>query len=132
MKMVSTRLVVAMVAVLFILTISVDAAYRKPPFNGSIFGKRSNTITGNFKIYQILKFLDFLFLFVSSIPPYIILSFRYKWFLLFVMQITKSLAEPCHRSAKSSARHATLGCHVRTPTKDTEPRFQHQILISVA
>lgn len=63
MKMVSTRLVVAMVAVLFILAISVDAAYRKPPFNGSIFGKRSNTITGNFKIYQILKFLDF-FIFI--------------------------------------------------------------------
>lgn len=78
MKMVSTRLVLAMVAVLFILAISVDAAYRKPPFNGSIFGKRSNTITGNFKIYQILKFLDFLFLFVSSIPPYIIPCFRYK------------------------------------------------------
>lgn len=62
MKMVSTRLVVAMVAVLFILTISVDAAYRKPPFNGSIFGKRSNTITGNFKIYYykyIIKFSNF-------------------------------------------------------------------------
>lgn len=131
--MVSTRLVFAVVAALFVLAISVDAAYRKPPFNGSIFGKRSNTITGNFKIYQTLKFLRFfLFLFVSSIPPYIIPSFWYKWFLLFVMQITKSPAEPCRRSAKSSARHATLGCHVRIPTKDIEPRFQHQILISVA
>ncbi|OAD61141.1 hypothetical protein WN48_01209 [Eufriesea mexicana] len=43
--MVSTRLVLAIVAVLFVLAISVDAAYRKPPFNGSIFGKRSSTIT---------------------------------------------------------------------------------------
>lgn len=48
--MVSTRLVLAVIAALLILAISVDAAYRKPPFNGSIFGKRSNTITGNFKI----------------------------------------------------------------------------------
>ncbi|XP_003692663.1 SIFamide-related peptide [Apis florea] len=43
--MVSTRLVLAVIAALLILAISVDAAYRKPPFNGSIFGKRSNTIT---------------------------------------------------------------------------------------
>ncbi|XP_029049212.1 neuropeptide SIFamide [Osmia lignaria lignaria] len=43
--MVSTRFVLAIVAALFVLAISVDAAYRKPPFNGSIFGKRSSTIT---------------------------------------------------------------------------------------
>ncbi|XP_076754630.1 neuropeptide SIFamide [Xylocopa sonorina] len=43
--MVSIRLVLAVVAALFVLAISVDAAYRKPPFNGSIFGKRSSTIT---------------------------------------------------------------------------------------
>lgn len=58
--MVSTRLVLAVIAALLILAISVDAAYRKPPFNGSIFGKRSNTMTGNFKIYQILKFFIFI------------------------------------------------------------------------
>ncbi|XP_003704264.1 neuropeptide SIFamide [Megachile rotundata] len=43
--MVSTRFVLAIVAALFVLAISVDAAYRKPPFNGSIFGKRSSTVT---------------------------------------------------------------------------------------
>ncbi|XP_076679235.1 neuropeptide SIFamide [Andrena cerasifolii] len=42
--MVSTRIVLAIVAVLFVLAISVDG-YRKPPLNGSIFGKRSSTIT---------------------------------------------------------------------------------------
>lgn len=37
---------VAMVLVLGLLAISgvvADSSYRKPPFNGSIFGKRSNT-----------------------------------------------------------------------------------------
>ncbi|XP_053987629.1 SIFamide-related peptide [Hylaeus anthracinus] len=43
--MMSTRFVVAIVAALFVLAIAVDAAYKKPPFNGSIFGKRSNTVT---------------------------------------------------------------------------------------
>ncbi|XP_076230550.1 neuropeptide SIFamide [Nomia melanderi] len=43
--MVSSRIVLAIVAVVFVLAITVDAAYRKPPFNGSIFGKRSSTIT---------------------------------------------------------------------------------------
>ncbi|XP_078053707.1 neuropeptide SIFamide [Augochlora pura] len=43
--MVSSRIVFAIVAIFFVLAISVDAAYRKPPFNGSIFGKRSNTMT---------------------------------------------------------------------------------------
>ncbi|XP_076284746.1 neuropeptide SIFamide [Lasioglossum baleicum] len=39
--MVSTRIVFALLAILAVLSIAVDAAYRKPPFNGSIFGKRS-------------------------------------------------------------------------------------------
>ncbi|KAK9301408.1 hypothetical protein QLX08_006232 [Tetragonisca angustula] len=43
--MVSIRLVFTIIAVLFVLAVTVNAAYRKPPFNGSIFGKRSNTIT---------------------------------------------------------------------------------------
>ncbi|XP_017888561.1 SIFamide-related peptide [Ceratina calcarata] len=43
--MVSARVVFAIVAVFFVLALSVDAAYRKPPFNGSIFGKRSGTNT---------------------------------------------------------------------------------------
>ena len=52
-RMMSSRFVVAIVVALFILAIAVDAAYRKPPFNGSIFGKRSNAITGKIKIYNI-------------------------------------------------------------------------------
>lgn len=52
-RMMSSRFVVAIVVALFILAIAVDAAYRKPPFNGSIFGKRSNAITGKIKIYDI-------------------------------------------------------------------------------
>ncbi|XP_076180316.1 neuropeptide SIFamide [Ptiloglossa arizonensis] len=43
--MMSTRFILAIVAALFVLAVAVDAAYRKPPFNGSIFGKRSSTIT---------------------------------------------------------------------------------------
>ncbi|XP_076377141.1 neuropeptide SIFamide [Megalopta genalis] len=42
--MVSSRIVLSIVAIFLVLAISVDAAYRKPPFNGSIFGKRSNAI----------------------------------------------------------------------------------------
>ena len=52
-RMMSSRFVIAIVVALFILAIAVDAAYRKPPFNGSIFGKRSNAITGKIKIYNI-------------------------------------------------------------------------------
>ena len=52
-RMMSSRFVIAIVVALFILAIAVDAAYRKPPFNGSIFGKRSNAITGKIKIYDI-------------------------------------------------------------------------------
>ncbi|XP_032682432.1 SIFamide-related peptide [Odontomachus brunneus] len=43
--MVSTRLALALAVIMVILALSVDAAFRKPPFNGSIFGKRSNTVT---------------------------------------------------------------------------------------
>ncbi|XP_043598137.1 SIFamide-related peptide [Bombus pyrosoma] len=43
--MMFSRFVLTIVVVLFVLAIAVDAAYRKPPFNGSIFGKRSNAIT---------------------------------------------------------------------------------------
>ncbi|XP_064098545.1 FMRFamide-related neuropeptides [Macrobrachium rosenbergii] len=41
---VQTRLVVAVMVVLVVLAVFTDhasAGYRKPPFNGSIFGKRS-------------------------------------------------------------------------------------------
>jgi len=48
--MISIRFAVAVAVILVvILVFSVDAAYRKPPFNGSIFGKRSNTVTGKYK-----------------------------------------------------------------------------------
>nr|E2ASG4.2 RecName: Full=SIFamide-related peptide; Short=SIFa; AltName: Full=AYKKPPFNGSIF-amide; Flags: Precursor [Camponotus floridanus] len=43
--MVSIRLTFALAIVAIIFAFSVDAAYKKPPFNGSIFGKRSNTMT---------------------------------------------------------------------------------------
>ncbi|KAH0954374.1 hypothetical protein HN011_007472 [Eciton burchellii] len=44
-NMISIRfaLAVALAVIVVILAFSVDAAYRKPPFNGSIFGKRSVT-----------------------------------------------------------------------------------------
>ncbi|CAD1477544.1 unnamed protein product, partial [Heterotrigona itama] len=44
-KMVSIRFCFTIIVVLFVVAVTVNAAYRKPPFNGSIFGKRSNTIT---------------------------------------------------------------------------------------
>ena len=38
------RALSVMIFVVFVLfTISVEAGYRKPPFNGSIFGKRGTT-----------------------------------------------------------------------------------------
>ncbi|EZA52345.1 hypothetical protein DMN91_006691 [Ooceraea biroi] len=43
--MISIRFTIALAVIIAILALSVDAAYRKPPFNGSIFGKRSNTVT---------------------------------------------------------------------------------------
>lgn len=46
--MISTRLAIALAVIMVILALSVDAAFRKPPFNGSIFGKRSNTVTGKY------------------------------------------------------------------------------------
>ncbi|KAI4500493.1 hypothetical protein M0802_004455 [Mischocyttarus mexicanus] len=42
-KMVSIRLVLSIFFVVAILGFTVAAGYKKPPFNGSIFGKRSNT-----------------------------------------------------------------------------------------
>ncbi|KAL6429873.1 SIFamide-related peptide [Formica fusca] len=41
--MVSIRLTFALAIIMVIF--SINAAYKKPPFNGSIFGKRSNTVT---------------------------------------------------------------------------------------
>ncbi|EFN79403.1 hypothetical protein EAI_09474 [Harpegnathos saltator] len=46
--MVSVRLALVLAVVMVILALSVDAAFRKPPFNGSIFGKRSSTVTALF------------------------------------------------------------------------------------
>ncbi|XP_024941474.1 SIFamide-related peptide isoform X1 [Cephus cinctus] len=44
--MVSIRVILTIFAVLAtVAVLSVNAAYRKPPFNGSIFGKRSSTVT---------------------------------------------------------------------------------------
>lgn len=48
--MVSIRLILALAVIVVAFVISTNAAYKKPPFNGSIFGKRSNTITGKFCI----------------------------------------------------------------------------------
>ena len=53
--MVSIRLGFTIIAVLFVLAVTVNAAYRKPPFNGSIFGKRSNTITGKINVSNVPK-----------------------------------------------------------------------------
>ncbi|XP_011693476.1 PREDICTED: FMRFamide-related neuropeptides [Wasmannia auropunctata] len=45
--MVSIRLILALAGIMVAFVISTNAAYKpiKPPFNGSIFGKRSNTVT---------------------------------------------------------------------------------------
>lgn len=48
--MVSTRLAITLAVIMVVLALSVNAAFRKPPFNGSIFGKRSNTVTGKCRI----------------------------------------------------------------------------------
>ncbi|XP_058794217.1 SIFamide-related peptide [Phymastichus coffea] len=45
--MFTTRFAILLIVALIITIINVDAAYRKPPFNGSIFGKRANSISGN-------------------------------------------------------------------------------------
>ncbi|KAG5306301.1 PREDICTED: FMRFamide-related neuropeptides [Acromyrmex echinatior] len=43
--MVSIRLILTLAVIMVAFVISANAAYKKPPFNGSIFGKRSNTVT---------------------------------------------------------------------------------------
>ncbi|XP_012274914.1 SIFamide-related peptide isoform X2 [Orussus abietinus] len=44
--MASKDIVFALFAILVLVAVfGAEAAYRKPPFNGSIFGKRSSTIT---------------------------------------------------------------------------------------
>ncbi|XP_018346526.1 PREDICTED: SIFamide-related peptide [Trachymyrmex septentrionalis] len=43
--MVSIRLILTIAVIMVAFVISANAAYKKPPFNGSIFGKRSNTVT---------------------------------------------------------------------------------------
>jgi len=48
--MVSIRLILALAVIMVAFVISANAAYKKPPFNGSIFGKRSNTVTGKYKL----------------------------------------------------------------------------------
>ena len=44
-------------AVMMFLTTSVDAGYRKPPFNGSIFGKRSGNSNGKMDYIFFVEFL---------------------------------------------------------------------------
>ncbi|KAL2713350.1 SIFamide-related peptide [Vespula squamosa] len=41
--MVSVRFALTIFLVVAILGLTVEAGYKKPPFNGSIFGKRSNS-----------------------------------------------------------------------------------------
>jgi len=48
--MVSIRLILTLAVIMVAFVISANAAYKKPPFNGSIFGKRSNTVTGKYKL----------------------------------------------------------------------------------
>jgi len=50
--MVSFRLILTLAVIMVAFVISANAAYKKPPFNGSIFGKRSNTVTGKY-LYKI-------------------------------------------------------------------------------
>lgn len=42
----AVRFALLLMAVFAVAIINVDAAYRKPPFNGSIFGKRANSVSG--------------------------------------------------------------------------------------
>lgn len=49
--MISIRLTFALAIIVVIFAFSVNAAYKKPPFNGSIFGKRSNTVTGKYNLF---------------------------------------------------------------------------------
>ncbi|OXU20876.1 hypothetical protein TSAR_008104 [Trichomalopsis sarcophagae] len=41
----ATRFALVLMVVLAVAILNVDAAYRKPPFNGSIFGKRANSVS---------------------------------------------------------------------------------------
>ncbi|XP_014236915.1 SIFamide-related peptide isoform X2 [Trichogramma pretiosum] len=43
--MLSIRLTLFLLAIFVIMSVNANAAYRKPPFNGSIFGKRANSIS---------------------------------------------------------------------------------------
>ncbi|KAK0163059.1 hypothetical protein PV327_006770 [Microctonus hyperodae] len=44
--MVSARAIILAVGiVVLVVTLCVEGAYKKPPFNGSIFGKRSSTVS---------------------------------------------------------------------------------------
>ena len=42
----ATRFAFFLLVVLAVAILNVNAAYKKPPFNGSIFGKRANSISG--------------------------------------------------------------------------------------
>lgn len=73
--MVSVRFALAIFLVVAILGFVVEAGYKKPPFNGSIFGKRSNSESGKFqwKMFQKcsmcpILFVFFFFLFQSYVP----------------------------------------------------------------
>lgn len=53
------KLIVLLVVATIMLALSpASATYRKPPFNGSIFGKRSGTIVNGGKFSFILQKLD--------------------------------------------------------------------------
>ncbi|XP_074112648.1 neuropeptide SIFamide [Cotesia typhae] len=41
--MMSLRVIIILAVIALIATVTVEGAYKKPPFNGSIFGKRSNS-----------------------------------------------------------------------------------------
>lgn len=68
-KMLSSRFLFNFIFLLicvFIVTNAVEAAYRKPPFNGSIFGKRSGNGLGkltlpnfNKQFYNCLLIIDY-------------------------------------------------------------------------
>lgn len=56
-KFLFTKLAIVLIAatLLFVLSPS-QATYRKPPFNGSIFGKRSGVTGGKYpRIYNVYK-----------------------------------------------------------------------------
>ncbi|XP_072750855.1 SIFamide-related peptide [Anoplolepis gracilipes] len=68
--MVSIRVTFALAVIVVIFAFNVDAAYKKPPFNGSIFGKRSNTMTDYEFTYRTLSAIcDFMSETCSAWPP---------------------------------------------------------------